>query len=42
MTSGDMGRFWDAHAREDAFSFVDNTGTYRDTGVERCWAVKAG
>jgi SAM-dependent methyltransferase len=33
-----MGRFWDARAREDAFYFVDNTGTYRDADVERFWA----
>jgi SAM-dependent methyltransferase len=38
MTTGDMGRFWDARAREDAFYFVDNTGTYRDADVERFWA----
>jgi ubiquinone/menaquinone biosynthesis C-methylase UbiE len=33
-----MGRFWDARAREDAFYFIDNTGTYRDADVERFWA----
>jgi SAM-dependent methyltransferase len=38
MTTGDMGRFWDARARGDAFYFVDNTGTYRDADVERFWA----
>jgi SAM-dependent methyltransferase len=38
MTAGDMGRFWDARAREDAFYFVDNTGTYRGADVERFWA----
>jgi SAM-dependent methyltransferase len=38
MGTGDMGRFWDARAREDAFYFVDNTGTYRDADVERFWA----
>ena len=38
MTTGDMGRFWDARAREDAFYFVDNTGTYRGADVERFWA----
>jgi SAM-dependent methyltransferase len=32
-----MGRFWDARAREDAFYFVDNTGTYRDADVDRFW-----
>ena len=38
MDRGDMGRFWDARAREDAFYFVDNTGTYRDADVDRFWA----
>ena len=38
MGTGDMGRFWDARAREDAFYFVDNTGTYRDADVDRFWA----
>jgi SAM-dependent methyltransferase len=38
MSRGDMGRFWDARAREDAFYFVDNTGTYRDADVDRFWA----
>jgi SAM-dependent methyltransferase len=38
MTVGDMGRFWDERAREDAFYFVDNTGAYRDADVERFWA----
>ena len=38
MTGGDMGRFWDDRAREDAFFFVDTTGTYRDADVERFWA----
>jgi SAM-dependent methyltransferase len=38
MGRGDMGRFWDARAREDAFYFVDNTGTYRDADVDRFWA----
>jgi SAM-dependent methyltransferase len=38
MSRGDMGRFWDARAREDAFYFVDNTGEYRDADVERFWA----
>jgi SAM-dependent methyltransferase len=33
-----MARFWDARAREDAFYFVDNTGTYRDPDRERFWA----
>jgi SAM-dependent methyltransferase len=33
-----MGRFWDERAREDAFYFVDNTGTYRDADVARFWA----
>ena len=33
-----MGRFWDARAREDAFYFVDSTGTYRDPDVARFWA----
>ena len=37
MGTGDMGRFWDERAREDAFYFVDNTGTYRDADVERFW-----
>jgi len=32
-----MARFWDARAREDAFYFVDNTGTYRDADVDRFW-----
>src|SRR4051812_37380847 len=41
MTPGDMGRFWDARAREDAFYFVDSTGTYRDADVERFWAEGA-
>lgn len=38
MSRGDMGRFWDARAREDAFYFVDNTGAYRDADVDRFWA----
>jgi SAM-dependent methyltransferase len=38
MSTGDMGRFWDARAREDAFYFVDNTGTYRGADVDRFWA----
>jgi ubiquinone/menaquinone biosynthesis C-methylase UbiE len=38
MGTGDMGRFWDARAREDAFYFVDNTGAYRDADVDRFWA----
>jgi ubiquinone/menaquinone biosynthesis C-methylase UbiE len=38
MGTGDMGRFWDARAREDAFYFVDNTGTYRGADVDRFWA----
>ena len=38
MCTGDMGRFWDERAREDAFYFVDNTGTYRDADVDRFWA----
>jgi ubiquinone/menaquinone biosynthesis C-methylase UbiE len=38
MGTGDMGRFWDARAREDAFFFVDNTGTYRDADIDRFWA----
>jgi SAM-dependent methyltransferase len=38
MGTGDMGRFWDARAKEDAFYFVDNTGTYRDADRERFWA----
>jgi SAM-dependent methyltransferase len=38
MGRGEMGRFWDARAREDAFYFVDNTGTYRAADVERFWA----
>ena len=37
MGTGDMARFWDARAREDAFYFVDNTGTYRDADVDRFW-----
>lgn len=38
MSTGDMGRFWDARAREDAFYFIDSTGTYGDADVERFWA----
>jgi SAM-dependent methyltransferase len=38
MGGGDMGRFWDARAREDAFFFVDSTRTYRDADVDRFWA----
>jgi SAM-dependent methyltransferase len=38
MATGDMGRFWDDRAREDAFYFVDNTGAYRDADVEQFWA----
>jgi ubiquinone/menaquinone biosynthesis C-methylase UbiE len=37
MGTGDMARFWDARAREDAFYFVDNTGTYRDADIDRFW-----
>jgi SAM-dependent methyltransferase len=39
MGRGEMGAFWDARAREDAFYFVDNTGTYRDADVARFWAA---
>jgi SAM-dependent methyltransferase len=35
---GEMGRFWDARAREDAFYFVDNLAGYRDGDTERFWA----
>jgi SAM-dependent methyltransferase len=38
MSTGEMGRFWDARAKEDAFYFVDNTGAYRDADVDRFWA----
>jgi ubiquinone/menaquinone biosynthesis C-methylase UbiE len=38
MTAGDMGRFWDARAREDAFYFVDSTGTYGNPDRDRFWA----
>jgi SAM-dependent methyltransferase len=38
MSTGEMGRFWDARAKEDAFYFVDNTGAYRDADIERFWA----
>lgn len=38
MSMGDMGRFWDARAREDAFFFVDNTGVYRDADIDRFWS----
>ena len=34
MSMGDMGRFWDARAREDAFYFVDSTGRYRDADLD--------
>ena len=37
MTAGDMGRFWDARAREDAFYFVDSTGPYRGADLDRFW-----
>ena len=37
MSTGDMGRFWDERAREDAFYFVDNRLDYRDADVERFW-----
>jgi ubiquinone/menaquinone biosynthesis C-methylase UbiE len=33
-----MARFWDARAREDAFYFVDSTGTYRAPDRDRFWA----
>jgi SAM-dependent methyltransferase len=36
--AGEMGRFWDARAREDAFYFVDNVAGYRDGDTERFWA----
>jgi SAM-dependent methyltransferase len=39
MGRGEMGAFWDARAREDAFYFVDNSGTYRDADVARFWAA---
>jgi SAM-dependent methyltransferase len=38
MSMGEMGRFWDARAKEDAFYFVDNTGAYRDADLDRFWA----
>jgi len=38
MTTGDMGRFWDARAREDAFYFVDSTGRYGEPDRDRFWA----
>lgn len=34
----DMGAFWDARAREDAFYFVDNEQTYGRPDQERFWA----
>ena len=34
----DMGAFWDARAREDAFFFVDDTQAYRGTDEGRFWA----
>jgi SAM-dependent methyltransferase len=34
-----MGRFWDERAREDPFYFVDNSGKYQQTDVDRFWAV---
>ena len=34
----EMGRFWDARAKEDAFFFVDNVEAYRDTDLDRFWA----
>jgi SAM-dependent methyltransferase len=36
--SGDVERFWDARAREQALFFVDNTIDYRHPDVERFWA----
>lgn len=38
MSTGDMGRFWDARAREDAFYFVDSTGPYGGSGGDRFWS----
>lgn len=38
VEAGDMKRFWNARAREDAFFFVDNTGRYRDPDTERFWS----
>jgi SAM-dependent methyltransferase len=34
----DMGRFWDARAREDAFFFVDDHLGYGNPDVQRLWA----
>lgn len=38
MGRGEMGRFWDARAREDAFYFVDSSRPYRGGEHEHFWA----
>jgi SAM-dependent methyltransferase len=35
---GEMGRFWDERAREDAMFFVDDREPYRSADEERFWA----
>jgi SAM-dependent methyltransferase len=37
VSGGDVGRFWDARAREDAMFFVDDRETYRAADAERFW-----
>ena len=37
MPSGDMRRFWNDRAREDAFYFVDTRQPYKATDPERFW-----
>ena len=37
MTAGDMGRFWDERAREDALFFVDDREPYRQADEARFW-----
>src|SRR3954465_5512434 len=37
MRDGNMRRFWDRRAEEDAFFFVDNRLAYRDPDAARFW-----
>jgi SAM-dependent methyltransferase len=38
MTAGDMGRFWDERAREDALFFVDDREPYGQADEARFWS----